>query len=179
MLPGGILKVGSFLNHQLDPQLFHEMALEFHKAFGDLAVTKILTIEASGIGIASITGLVFGCKVLFAKKSRTANLSGEFYTQEVTSYTHGNSRQIIVERQFLNADDRVLVIDDFLANGAATDGLIGICSQAKAHVVGVGIAIEKAFQPGGESLRKRGIKLLSLARIESMDAEKGIVFCKD
>lgn len=178
VLPGGILKVDGFLNHQMDPPLLMELAEEFHRLFAGDGVNKILTIEASGIGPACFAGLVFGCPVLFAKKNRTSNLSGEFWTAQVRSFTHGVTNTILVARKYLGPGDRVLIIDDFLANGAALDGLITLCLDAGAEVAGAGICIEKAFQPGGERIRARGIRVESLARIASMTDDGGIEFCR-
>ncbi|MEG1165547.1 MAG: xanthine phosphoribosyltransferase [Oscillospiraceae bacterium] len=173
---GSILKVDSFLNHQMDVELFGEMAKEFYRLFGDCGVTKILTIEASGIGIACIAAQVFKCPVIFAKKTQTKNIAGELLTAKVESFTHGVTYDIIVAREFIKSDDKVLLIDDFLANGAALTGLASIVADAGATLVGAGIAIEKAFQPGGEMLRKRGLRIESLARIKSMN-ENGLTFC--
>ena len=177
VLPGGILKVDGFLNHLMDPVLFTEMARELYRLYEGEGVNKILTIEASGIGLACITGQVFGCAVLFAKKNRTSNLSGEFWTSRVYSFTHHVENTILVSKKYLGAGDRVLIVDDFLANGAALDGLITLCLEAGAEVVGAGICIEKAFQPGGERIRSRGVKVESLARIKSMSDDGGIEFC--
>jgi xanthine phosphoribosyltransferase len=176
ILPGGILKVDSFLNHQMDIALFSDMAREFHTLFGAENVSKILTIEASGIGLACITAQVFGCPVLFAKKNRTRNLHGEFLVAEVESYTHGTTNTILVSKELLSPDDRVLIIDDFLANGSALGGLISLCKDAGATVVGAGIAIEKAFQPGGDIIRSMGCRVESLARIQSMGDDGSIEF---
>jgi xanthine phosphoribosyltransferase len=173
---GGVLKVDSFLNHQMDVGLFGEMAKEFYRLFRDENVNKILTIEASGIGIACITAQVFGCPVIFAKKTKTKNIAGDVYTSKVESFTHSATYDIIVSKEFLGKGDRVLIIDDFLANGSALSGLCKLVSDAQATLVGAGIAIEKAFQPGGELLRGRGIKIESLAKIRSMDGGK-IIFC--
>lgn len=173
---GDVLKVDSFLNHQMDVELFGAMAREWHRLFKDENVTKILTIEASGIGIACITAQEFGCPVIFAKKTRTKNIAGEVYTAKVESFTHGVTYDIIVAKEFLLPEDRVLLIDDFLANGAALAGLSKLVTDAGATLVGAGIAIEKAFQHGGETLRSQGLRVESLARISSM--EGGIVrFC--
>ena len=166
--PGGVLKVDSFLNHQIDPKLSYDMAREIHRLFENEDVNKILTIEASGIGMAVLTGLVFDCPVVFAKKSKTT----------VYSFTHQVSKQVLVSKRYLNPGDRVLIVDDFLANGAALEGLCDIVEQAGATVVGAAIAIEKAFQPGGEKLRARGLRIESLARIESM-SDDSIVFCQE
>ena len=174
--PGDVLKVDSFLNHQMDTALFHAMAEEFYTLYSDCGVNKILTIEASGIGLACIAGQVFGCPVLFAKKSKTRNLGGDLYTARVESFTHGDVNTILVSRRYLSPTDRVLIVDDFLANGAALTGLISLVEQAGATVVGAGIAIEKAFQPGGEMLRAQGLRIESLAKIKSM-SEAGVEFC--
>lgn len=176
---GDVLKVDSFLNHQMDVELFRQMALEWQHLYADCGVNKILTIEASGIGIACIVGQVFGCPVVFAKKSKTRNIAGDVYTARVESFTHGNVSDIIVSKDFLTSGDKVLIIDDFLANGAALSGLCQLVEQAGAQLIGAGIAIEKAFQPGGELLRAKGIRIESLARIKSMSAENGVEFCAD
>ena len=173
---GAILKVDSFLNHQMDITLFNEMGKEFFRLFGDQGVTKILTVEASGIGIACMAGQYFNVPVIFAKKSRTKNIDGSVYTAPVESFTHGGVYDVMVARDFLLPEDRVLIIDDFLANGAALEGLLSIVEQAGATVVGAGICIEKAFQPGGERIRAKGVRVEALARIKSM-REDGIEFC--
>ena len=175
---GNILKVDRFLNHQMDPDLFLEMAKEWKRLFEGCPVNKILTIEASGIGIACITAQVFGCPVLFAKKNKTRNIASDVYTANVMSYTTGNSYDVIVSKEFLLPTDKLLLIDDFLANGAALDGLLELARQAGAEVIGAGIAIEKAFQPGGERLRRSGLRIESLARIQSMEGGN-LVFCGD
>lgn len=174
---GGILKVDSFLNHQMDIKLYEEIADEFWRLFGDCGVTKILTIEASGIGIACIVAQKFRCPAIFAKKTKTKNIDGAVYTSQVESFTHGQIYDIIVSKDFLHADDRVLIIDDFLANGAALSGLVELVTAAGATLIGAGIAIEKAFQPGGEMLRAQGIRIESLARIKAMGADGSIEFC--
>ncbi len=166
--PGGILKVDGFLNHQMDIELFSALAREWHAAYKNDNVNKILTIEASGIGLACIAAQEFGCPVLFAKKSKTKNIDGSVYTTRVKSYTHGNIYDVIVAKEYLLATDRVLIIDDFLANGAALEGLCDLVRQAGATLVGAGIAVEKAFQPGGERLRAQGLRIESLARVASM-----------
>ncbi len=163
-----ILKVDRFLNHQMDVRLFMEMGKEWARLFGADNVTKILTIEASGIGIACIAAEQFGCPVIFAKKTRTRNINGEVYSAQVKSFTHGNVSTVIVSKQFLRPEDRVLLIDDFLANGAALEGLVDLVRQSGATLVGAGIAVEKSFQPGGERIRSKGIRVESLARIKSM-----------
>ena len=172
---GNILKVDSFLNHQMDIALYQEIGKEFYRLFGDCGVTKILTIEASGIGIACVTAQFFACPALFAKKSKTKNIDGEIYTSEVESYTHGGSYQIMVAKRFLTPEDRVLVVDDFLAKGNALMGLMDVVRQAGATLVGCGIVIEKGFQEGGRLIREKGVKLESLAIIREMD-EDHIVF---
>ncbi len=166
--PGGILKVDGFLNHQMDIELFSALAREWHAAYKNDNVNKILTIEASGIGLACIAAQEFGCPVLFAKKSKTKNIDGSVYTTRVKSYTHGNIYDVIVAKEYLLSTDRVLIIDDFLANGAALEGLCDLVRQAGATLVGAGIAVEKAFQPGGERLRAQGLRIESLARVASM-----------
>ena len=173
---GAILKVDSFLNHQMDVTLFNEMGKEFFRLFGDEGVTKILTIEASGIGIACIAGQYFDVPVVFAKKSKTKNIDGGVYTAPVESFTHGGVYDVMVAKDFLLPGDRVLLIDDFLANGAALEGLIDLARQAGAAVVGAGVAVEKAFQPGGERIRAKGVRVESLARVKSM-APGRIEFC--
>ena len=174
---GNVLKVDSFINHQMDIPLFKEMAREWKRLFAGKPINKVLTIEASGIGIAAVAGLVFDCPVVFAKKTKSRNVSDDAYTTVVHSFTHGNDNTIRISREYLSPDDRVLVIDDFLANGAALDGLITLIEGAGATVVGAGIAVEKAFQPGGARIRARGYRVESLARVQSMDPETGIVFC--
>lgn len=177
---GDVLKVDSFLNHQMDIELFNEFGKEFKRRFADAEINKILTIEASGIGIACIVAQSFGVPVLFAKKSKTKNIAGEVYTSRVQSYTHGRVFDIIVAKEFLGKGDKVLVIDDFLANGAALEGLISLIKDSGAELVGAGIIIEKGFQGGGDRLREAGIRLESLAIVESMDANDGsIVFRGD
>lgn len=165
---GDVLKVDSFLNHQMDVTLFSEMGREWARLFVGEGINKILTIEASGIGIACIAAQEFGVPVVFAKKTITKNIAGEVYSTEVHSFTHGRVSTVIVSKRFLLPTDRLLLIDDFLANGAALEGLIDLAEQAGATVVGAGIAVEKAFQAGGERIRGRGIRVESLARITSM-----------
>ncbi|MEG0091196.1 MAG: xanthine phosphoribosyltransferase [Oscillospiraceae bacterium] len=166
---GNILKVDSFLNHQLDIELLNEMGAEFKRLFQKENITKILTIEASGIAIASIAAQYFKVPVLFAKKAKSKNLDGELYTSVVHSYTYGNDYTVTAEKKFLDKGERVLIIDDFMAMGKAMDGLLDIVGQSGATVAGIGIAIEKGFQGGGDALRKKGYNLQSLAIIESMD----------
>lgn len=173
---GNVLKVDSFLNHQMDIALFGEIGKEFKRRFADSQVTKILTIEASGIGIACITAQYFNVPVVFAKKNQTKNIAGDVYTGKVESFTHGRVYDIIVAKQFLTKDDKVLIIDDFLANGSALLGLIKLVQDAGATLVGAGIVIEKGFQEGGELVRKTGVRVESLAIIDSMSEENGVVF---
>ncbi len=173
---GNVLKVDCFLNHQIDVPFMSELGREFYRLFKDEGITKILTIEASGIGIACQTAAEFGVPVLFAKKTPTNNISGDVYTAEVYSYTHEKTYTIRVSKEFLSPDDRVLIIDDFLAKGSALLALLSLVKDAKATVVGAGIVIEKAYQSGGDIVRGMGIRVESLAKIQSMD-ENGIVFC--
>lgn len=169
----GVLKVDSFLNHQMDISLFNEMGAELKRLFADAPINKILTIEASGIGIAAIVAQHFGVPVVFAKKAQSINLDGEMYTTRIQSFTHGKIFNVIVSKKYIGPEDHVLIIDDFLANGCALDGLIEIVESAGATVEGIGIAIEKGFQPGGKSLRERGYRLESLAIVDAMDPETG------
>ena len=171
-----VLKVDGFLNHQMDVALFAEIGKEFQRRFAGCGVNKILTIEASGIGIACVTAQFFHCPVIFAKKSQTKNIAGDVYTTKVESFTHGKVYDVIVSQKFLGPEDRVLIIDDFLANGAALEGLIDLVEQAGAQLIGAGVVIEKAFQPGGDRIRAKGIKLECLARIKSMSEETGVEF---
>ncbi len=176
---GNILKVDSFLNHQMDIGLFEEIGQEFFRLFGDRGVTKILTIEASGIGIACITARYFGVPVVFAKKHATQNISGEVYASQVESFTHKKTYEIRVAKEFLTPEDRVLILDDFLAKGNALLGLIDVVSQSGAQLAGAGIVIEKGFQEGGQRIRQMGIPLKSLAIIESMTPQGEIFFRED
>ena len=166
--PGNVLKVDSFLNHQMDIQLLEEIGEEFKKRFEGTEINKILTIEASGIGIACMVAKAFGVPMVFAKKNQTKNIAGDVYTSRVQSYTHGRIYDIIVSKEFLGKDDKVLLIDDFLANGCALDGLIDVVGQSGAALQGVGIVIEKYFQGGGDRIRNQGIRVESLAMVESM-----------
>ena len=170
---GNVLKVDSFLNHQMDIELFDQMGAEFKKRFADRPINKILTIEASGIGIACVVAQHFGVPVVFAKKTKSINIEGEMYTAEVESFTHKCKNQVIVAKKFLSEDDHVLIIDDFLANGCALQGLIQIVKAAGGTVEGLGIAIEKGFQSGGTVIRNLGYHLESLAIVEGMDASTG------
>ena len=174
---GDVLKVDSFLNHQMDVALFQEIGKEFYRLYGDCGVTKILTIEASGIGIACVTAQFFGCPVIFAKKNKTKNIAGDVYTSKVESFTHGKVYDIIVAKEFLLPTDRVLLIDDFLANGSALQGLINLVRGAGAELVGAGICVEKAFQPGGNLIRSMGVRVESLAKIKAMGDDGSIEFC--
>ena len=176
---GNVLKVDSFLNHQMDIELFNEMAKEWKKRFEGKHINKILTIEASGIGIACIVAQHFGVPVVFAKKAKSINLEGDMYTAEVESFTHKNKNQVIVSQKFLSEEDHVLVIDDFLANGCALQGLIQIVQSAGATIEGIGIAIEKGFQPGGRIIRNLGYQLESLAIVDAMDHTTGEVVFRE
>ena len=171
--PGGVLKVDSFLNHQMDVELFNEMGEEFKRLFADRPINKILTIEASGIGIACVTAQHFHVPVVFAKKAKSINLDGEMLTTKIRSFTHQRVYDVIVSKKFLGPEDHVLIIDDFLANGCAVDGLIDLIRDAGATVEGVGIVIEKGFQDGGKRIREKGIRVESLAVIEAMDDVTG------
>lgn len=176
---GNVLKVDSFLNHQMDINLFNQMGAEFKKRFKGKNINKILTIEASGIGIACVVAMHFNVPVVFAKKSKSINIDGDMYIAEVESFTHKCKNQVIVSKKFLNEDDHVLIIDDFLANGCALQGLISIIKQGGGTVEGIGIAIEKGFQNGGKIIRNLGYHLESLAIVDSMDAEKGTIAFKE
>lgn len=173
---GNVLKVDSFLNHQLDIALFEQMGEEFKRRFEGEEINKILTIEASGIAIACIAARYFNVPVVFAKKAKTKNIAGAVYTSQVESFTHGKVYDIMVSKDFLHPEDRVLIIDDFLANGQALLGLTKLVEDAGATVVGAGIAIEKGFQQGGKLIRENGIRVESLAIIDAMSVEDGIVF---
>ena len=169
----GVLKVDGFLNHQMDINLFNEMGKELKRLFADAPINKILTIEASGIGIAAVVAQHFNVPVVFAKKSQSINRDGDVYSTKIQSFTHQRIYDVIVSKKFLNADDHVLIIDDFLANGCALNGLIDLVEDAGATVEGIGIAVEKGFQPGGDDLRRRGYHLESLAIVQSMNPETG------
>ena len=169
----GVLKVDGFLNHQMDINLFNEMGKELKRLFADAPINKILTIEASGIGIAAVVAQHFNVPVVFAKKSQSINLDGDVYSTKIQSFTHQRIYDVIVSKKFLNADDHVLLIDDFLANGCALNGLIDLVEEAGATVEGIGIAVEKGFQPGGDDLRRRGYHLESLAIVQYMNPETG------
>ena len=172
---GNVLKVDSFLNHQMDVELLDEMGKEFKRRFADKEITKVLTIEASGIGIACFAAKHFGVPMIFAKKSKSVNIDGDVFVAEVESFTHKNRNNVIVSKRFLSEGDKVLIIDDFLANGCALQGLISITEAAGAEVAGIGIAIEKGFQIGGRVIRNLGYKLESLAIVDSMDSQSGTI----
>ena len=176
---GNVLKVDSFLNHQMDINLFKQMGEEFKRRFADKNINKIMTIEASGIGIACVVASYFDVPVVFSKKSQSINIDGDVYVAEVESFTHKNKNQVIVSKRFLGPEDHVLIIDDFLANGCALQGLISIVAQAGGTVEGIGIAVEKGFQSGGRMIRNLGYQLESLAIVESMDAATGNVKFRD
>lgn len=173
---GEILKVGSFLNQQIDVPFIQRCADEFYRLYEHEGVTKILTIEASGIGLACLCAVPFGVPVVFAKKSRSSNMTGDVYAARVFSFTHGTEHQIILPRAFLSPSDRVLLIDDFLASGEALIGLRELCLQAGAHIVGAGVFVEKKYQGGGDLLRAQGLRVEALARITSMSPESGVTF---
>ena len=177
--PGNVLKVDSFINHQMDVELISEMGKEWKRLFADKNINKILTIEASGIGIACIAAVHFNVPVVFAKKAKSINLDGEMYTAEVESFTHNNKNQVIVSKKFLSEEDHVLIIDDFLANGCALQGLIQIVQAAGATVEGIGIAVEKGFQPGGRMIRNLGYQLESLAIVDGMNDETGEIIFRE
>lgn len=176
---GNVLKVDSFLNHQMDIRLFEEIGKEFRRRFEGEEINKILTIEASGIGIACVTAQAFGVPVVFAKKNQTKNIAGDVYTTKVESFTHGRVYDIIVAKEFLGEGDRVLLIDDFLANGMALEGLAELVQMSGAELVGAGIVIEKGFQQGGDLLRSQGIRIESLAVVESMNEKTGEIVFRD
>ena len=176
VLPGNVLKVDSFLNHQIDVDLINALGAEWKRLYADEKITKILTIEASGIGIACIAAQHFDVPVVFAKKSKSNNIGNDFYSTPVVSYTHGNTYEVIVSKKYLSSDDRVLLIDDFLANGSALRALISIAESAGATVVGAGIAIEKEYQGGGNKIRDLGFRIESLAKVKSM-ADGKVEFC--
>ena len=175
VLPGNVLKVDCFLNHQIDVALMDEMGEAFHRRFAQAGVTKVLTIEASGIAIACSAARCFHVPVMFAKKMKSSNVGADVFSAEVASFTHGNVNQVIVSRRFLQPGDRVLIVDDFLANGCALNGLIAIVEAAGAQVAGIGVAIEKGFQNGGQMIRQRGYDVASLAIVDAMDAQSGTI----
>ena len=173
---GNILKVDSFLNHQMDWKLIDDIGAEFYRLYKDSGVTRILTIEAAGIGIACMAARHFNVPMVFAKKAKSLNLDGELLVTKVKSFTYGREYDVTVAKKFLKADDTVLIIDDFLADGMALDGLLDLCAQAGAKVAGCGICIEKGFQPGGARLRERGVRIESLAIVDAMDEHGSITF---
>ena len=170
---GNVLKVDSFLNHQMDTDLFNEMGKEFKRLFADKPINKILTIEASGIGIACIVAQHFHVPVVFAKKSQSINIDGDVYSTKIESFTHKKVYDVIVSKQYIGKDDHILLIDDFLANGCALEGLINLVQSAGATVEGIGIAVEKGFQEGGKRIREKGVQLESLAIVDAMDSKTG------
>lgn len=174
---GDVLKVDGFLNHLIDVRFVAELGKEFYRLYGNCGINKILTIESSGIGVACLTAQFFDCPVVFAKKAKSKNIDAETYVVPVESFTHGNTAQVIVSKQYLGKGDRVLIIDDFLARGNALLGLIQIIRESGAELVGAGIVIEKAYQEGGAKIRAAGVRVESLARIASMSEEGGVVFC--
>ena len=176
--PGGILRVDSFLNHQLDPALFYDMAQEYKRLFAGERIDKVLTVEASGIALAVMTAYVLGCRAVFAKKGKSRNISDDVYSAEVASFTHGNTNTVLLSKEYLHAGERVLIVDDFLATGAALVGLRSIVEQAGAELVAAGIAVEKVFQGGGDALRAQGVRVEALARIASM-SDDGLTFVQD
>lgn len=176
---GNILKVDGFLNHRIDVPFMRQVGAEFHRLFKDEGVNKILTIEASGIAIGALVAQEFECPLVFAKKTKTKNIAGEVYTSKVESFTHGTTYDIIVSKRFLDKNDRVLIVDDFLAVGNALNGLISLVNESGAELAGCGVVIEKGFQHGGDKLREQGIKVESLAIVESMDAAEGKVFFRE
>lgn len=176
---GNILKVDGFLNHRIDIPFLRSVGREFHRLFKDCGVNKILTIEASGIAIGALVAEEFGCPLVFAKKTKTKNIAGDVYTSKVESFTHGTTYDILVSKRFLDKDDKVLIVDDFLAIGNALNGLIELVNNSGAELAGCGVVIEKGFQHGGDKLRSRGIKVESLAIVESMDPATGKVYFRD
>ena len=174
---GDVLKVDGFLNHLIDVRFVAELGKEFYRLYGNCGINKILTIESSGIGVACLTAQFFDCPVVFAKKAKSKNIDAETYVVPVESFTHGNTAQVIVSKQYLGKGDRVLIIDDFLARGNALLGLIQLIRESGAELVGAGIVIEKAYQEGGAKVRAQGVRVESLARIASMSEKDGVVFC--
>lgn len=176
---GNILKVDGFLNHRIDIPFMRQVAKEFHRLFKEYEINKILTIEASGIAIGALVAQEFGCPLVFAKKTKTKNIAGDVYTSKVESFTHSTTYDIIVSKRFLGKDDKVLIVDDFLAIGNALNGLISLVKDSGATVVGCGVVIEKGFQHGGDKLREQGVNVQSLAIVESMDSKTGQVFFRE
>lgn len=173
--PGNILKVDSFLNHQMDVVLMEQIGQEFYRRFSHLPITKVLTIETSGIAVAYPVARAFGVPMVFAKKTKSVNMDGELYVAEIQSYTKKDNNQVIVSKKFLSPEDNVLIVDDFLANGCALQGLISIVESAEATVAGLGIVVEKGFQEGGQRMRNLGYRLESLAIVEAMDHKTGTI----
>ena len=173
--PGNVLKVDSFLNHQMDIALMEEIGREFKRRFGHKTITKVMTIEASGIGIAAFVAKEFGVPMVFAKKSKSINLSGDMYVAQVESFLHNDVEHVIVARKFLSEDDNILIVDDIMANGCALQGLIAIVESAGARVEGLGVAIEKGFQMGGRLIRNMGYRLESIAIVDSMNVDSGMI----
>ncbi len=176
---GDVLKVDGFLNHMIDVRFVAELGREFHRLFGNCGINKILTIEASGIGVACLTAQFFDCPVVFAKKAKSKNIDADVYTVPVDSFTHGTTYDVMVSKHYLGRGDNVLIIDDFLAKGNALLGLVKLVRESGASLAGAGIVIEKAYMDGGKRIREQGVRVESLARIASMSVENGIVFCKD
>lgn len=176
---GNILKVDCFLNHQIDIPFMREIGKEFHRLYKDCNINKILTIEASGIAIGSMVAQEFECPLVFAKKTKTKNIAGDVYTVPVESFTHGTTYNVMVSKRFLKKGDRVLIVDDFLAIGNALNGLIDLVNDSGASLAGCGVVIEKGFQHGGDKLREQGVNVQSLAIVESMDHETGVVYFRD
>ena len=177
VMPGNVLLVDSFINHQVDVELISACGKEWYERFKDAGVTKIMTIESAGIGIACLTAQYFGVPVVYAKKTRSANYGSDFYSTKVVSYTHGQSYDVVVSKRYIDKNDRILIIDDFLANGSALKALISLTEQAGATVVGAGVAIEKVYQGGGNDIRRMGYKVKSLAMISSVNSDGKIEFC--
>lgn len=178
VLPGDVLRVDSFLNHQIDVDLVSKLGKEWYERFKDSGVTKIVTIESSGIGIACIAAQYFGVPVVYAKKTRSSTIGNDYYSTRVVSYTHGQSYEVLISKKYLSSNDRILLIDDFLAHGSALKVLINLSEMSDAKVVGAGVAIEKAYQNGGKDIRAMGYRVESLAKIASMDIKSGIVFAE-
>lgn len=179
ILPGDILRVGHFLNQQMDVELMMEMGREIARLYADCNITKVLTVEASGIALAFAAAAQLGVPMVFAKKHASANMSPEVYSTTVASYTHGRTYQIVVASEYINEDDNILLVDDFLAMGNALHGLIDLCEQGSARVAGIAVAIEKWYQKGGDTLRKQGYRVESLAKIRALSTAEGITFCED
>lgn len=179
VLPGDVLRVDSFLNHQIDVELVSELGKEWYERFKNCGVTKIVTIESSGIGIACIAAQYFKVPVVYAKKTRSSTIGNDYYSTRVVSYTHGQSYEVLISKKYLDPSDKILLIDDFLAHGSALKVLINLSEMSGAKVVGAGVAIEKAYQNGGKDIRAMGYRVESLAKIVSMDIKSGIIFAED